>query len=142
LILSTTGNALCDERTDDVSDDADVTVFVCKNCRDAEDPAVEPRPGALLAQAAAALDGVSNIHVRTVTCLANCKRGSSAVMRRRNGWSYVFGGLTPDNATDLLTGAALLAGSSDGLMPWRGRPESLKRGMIARIPPFDFTEDK
>jgi predicted metal-binding protein len=23
-------------------------------------------------------------------------------------------------------------------MPWQGRPEILKRQMIARIPPFDF----
>jgi len=25
-------------------------------------------------------------------------------------------------------------------MPWRGRPEALKRGLIARVPPLDFTE--
>jgi predicted metal-binding protein len=26
-------------------------------------------------------------------------------------------------------------------MPWRGRPEPLKRGLIARVPPIDFQED-
>jgi predicted metal-binding protein len=26
------------------------------------------------------------------------------------------------------------------LMPWRGRPDALKRGLIARVPPFDFSE--
>jgi predicted metal-binding protein len=26
-------------------------------------------------------------------------------------------------------------------MPWRGRPEPLKRGLIARTPPFDFAGD-
>lgn len=140
--MDTADTAFRADQSDDVSDDADVTVFVCKNCRDAEDPSIEPRPGALLAQAASEFDGTARIRIRAVACLANCKRGSSAAMRRRNGWSYVFGGLTPDDAADLLTGAELLAGSADGLMPWRGRPESLKRGMIARIPPFDFTEDK
>lgn len=63
-------------------------------------------------------------------------------MRSADGWSYVFGGLTPDNAEDLISGAKLLAGSADGLMPWRGRPDSLKRGMVARIPPLNFTEER
>jgi len=36
--------------------------------------------------------------------------------------------------------ARLLAGAGDGLMPWRGRPEPLKRGLIARVPPLGFVE--
>ncbi len=44
------------------------------------------------------------------------------------------------DAQALVQGAQLLAGSADGLMPWRGRPEALKRGLIARVPPLDFTE--
>ncbi|RUY54192.1 metal-binding protein, partial [Mesorhizobium sp. M7A.F.Ca.CA.001.05.1.1] len=31
--------------------------------------------------------------------------------------------------------------SKDGLIPWRGRPDSLKRGLIARIPPLDMLKD-
>jgi predicted metal-binding protein len=53
----------------------------------------------------------------------------------------MFGSLTEDDAGDLLVGARLLAGASDGLMPWRGRPDSLKRGLVARIPPLHFTEE-
>ena len=30
---------------------------------------------------------------------------------------------------------SLFADSTDGLMPWRGRPDCLKRGLVARIPP-------
>jgi predicted metal-binding protein len=41
----------------------------------------------------------------------------------------------------LVDGARLLAGAADGIMPWRGRPEPLKRGLIARIPPLDFEGD-
>ena len=33
------------------------------------------------------------------------------------------------------------AQAADGIMPWRGRPESLKRGLIARIPPINFREE-
>lgn len=119
-----------------------VIVYVCRSCRDEADPNAEPRPGALLAEAAVHLGAQSHVEVRSVNCLANCKRGASAAMRSADGWSYVFGGLTPDNAEDLISGAKLLAGSADGLMPWRGRPDSLKRGMVARIPPLNFTEER
>jgi predicted metal-binding protein len=119
-----------------------VTVFVCRSCRDDVDPNAEPRPGSRLADAVIEKAQESGIAVRSVNCLANCKRGLSAVLRSADGWSYVFGGLTPGDAEDLLTGARLLSAAPDGLMPWRGRPEPLKRGMVARIPPFDFTEER
>ncbi|RWE72603.1 MAG: DUF1636 domain-containing protein, partial [Mesorhizobium sp.] len=38
-------------------------------------------------------------------------------------------------------GAKLFATSTDGLIPWRGRPDSLKRGLVARIPPLDMLKD-
>jgi predicted metal-binding protein len=37
-------------------------------------------------------------------------------------------------------GARLLARAADGILPWRGRPEPLKRGLIARVPPIGFEE--
>ena len=40
----------------------------------------------------------------------------------------------------LIEGARLLAQAADGIMPWRGRPQPLKRGLIARVPPIDFQE--
>jgi predicted metal-binding protein len=52
----------------------------------------------------------------------------------------VFGGLDIICAGALVEGARLLARAGDGLMPWRGRPESLKRGLIARVPPLGFQE--
>jgi predicted metal-binding protein len=84
----------------------------------------------------------TDIIVKRVRCLANCKRGPSAAMRRHDAWTYVFGEL--DVACDgaaLVEGARLLARSGDGLMPWRGRPDALKRGLIARIPPLEFPEE-
>jgi predicted metal-binding protein len=49
--------------------------------------------------------------------------------------------LTLDSGPDLVTGAELFATSTDGLIPWRGRPDSLKRGLVARIPPLDLLKD-
>jgi predicted metal-binding protein len=116
-----------------------VTIFVCITCRGGRPLDLVPVPGAVLAEATARAAGGTGITVLRVRCLANCNRGLSAAMRRDGGWTYVFGHLDPAAATDaLIAGAKLFAHSPDGLMPWRGRPEALKRGLIARTPPFDF----
>ena len=115
-------------------------IYVCVTCRRAGDPDAEPRPGALLADATEQAAAGTEVEVRRLRCLANCTRGPSAAMRCNGSWTYVFGGLDAANANALVAGAKLLAGASDGILPWRGRPEILKRALIARVPPFDFVE--
>ena len=117
-----------------------VTVVVCATCRDVSGSDAHPRAGAILARnTKAAADGA--VRVTTVECLGNCKRRLSAAILRENCWSYVFGDLSTDNGPDLVAGAKLFASSTDGLIPWRGRPDSLKRGLVARIPPLDILKD-
>ncbi len=115
---------------------AATSIVVCITCRLPGDPEDAPRPGAELAATTVQAAGGTGLTVRRVKCLANCKRGCSAAIVREGGWSYVFGDLSPTAADALVEGARLFSRSDDGLMPWRGRPEPLKRGMIARIPPF------
>ncbi|MER2534681.1 MAG: DUF1636 family protein [Rhizobiaceae bacterium] len=115
-----------------------VTVLVCHSCRRPGDPETLPRPGTRLAEAAERAAADTGVAVRRVGCLGNCKRGISAAMLRQGSWSYVFGDLTEDSAGDLVKGALLYAGAGDGFMPFRARPESLKRGLIARLPTLDI----
>jgi len=115
-------------------------IYVCITCRRAGEPDDEPRPGALLAEATERAAAGTDVIVRRLRCLANCTRGPSAAMRCNGSWTYVFGGLDAADAGALVEGATLLAGASDGILPWRGRPEILKRGLIARVPPTDFLE--
>ena len=124
---------------------ASAVIYVCTTCRRPDDPEDYPRPGSALAEATIRAAENSGIIVEPLRCLANCKRGCTAVLRRTDpsapAWTYVFGHLDPAaDAPALVLGAKLLAGSADGLMPWRGRPDVLKRGLIARVPPFDFSE--
>jgi predicted metal-binding protein len=35
----------------------------------------------------------------------------------------------------ILTAAQLYADAPEGLIPWRERPDAIKRGVIARMPP-------
>jgi predicted metal-binding protein len=114
------------------------TVYVCITCKRAGEPDTEPRPGALLAAATEHAAAGTEVEVRRLRCLANCTRGPSAAMRCNGSWTYVFGGLDTTCAGALIEGAKLLAGAADGILPWRGRPEILKRGLIARVPPIGF----
>jgi predicted metal-binding protein len=122
-------------------------VMVCITCHVAtapseSSPSDAPRAGSRLADATLVAAADSPVSVQRIRCLGNCNRGLSAAIRAQHTWSYVFGGL--DLAADgpsLIIGAQLLAQSADGLMPWRERPECLKRGLIARIPPQDFSGD-
>lgn len=128
-------------RDEAASAGAEVTVLVCSSCRDENGSDMRPRAGEKLADDTFAAAHGLPIHVRSVECLGNCKRRLSAAMLRDGCWSYVFGDLKPDSAADLITGAQLFATATDGLIPWRGRPDSLKRGLVARIPPLSITKD-
>ncbi len=118
-----------------------ISLLVCMTCRSATDRIDGPCSGAILAAAtSSAAINAPDISVQRVRCLGNCTRGPSAAIRTPNAWTYVFGGLDPlCDADALIVGARLLAGAPDGVMPWRGRPEALKRGLIARVPPSQFT---
>ena len=118
-------------------------VYVCITCGAAGEPEREPRPGALLADATERAAAGTEVEVRRLRCLANCTHGPTAAMRCNGSWTYVFGRLDPADpacADALVAGARLLAGTAQGILPWRGRPELLKGRMIARVPPMDFLE--
>jgi len=116
------------------------TVLVCITCRASTDPADSPRKGMALAEATMhALGDADDVNVLHIRCLGNCNRGLSAAIRRENAWTYVFGDLNEErDGPTLIAGARLFAESTDGLMPWRGRAEPLKRGLIARMPPLSY----
>jgi predicted metal-binding protein len=126
--------------TDTAASTDAATVYVCITCRHPGEPESEPRPGAVLAAATAKAAEGGSVAVQPVRCLANCTRGLSAAVRCNGSWTYVFGGLDAACGPALVEGARLLAGAADGIMPWRGRPQSLKRGLIARVPPLNFEE--
>ncbi len=115
-------------------------IYVCITCRPVGEPDSTVRPGAILAAATASAAAGTEVQVRPMRCLANCSRGPSAAMRCNGSWTYVFGGLDVTCAESLVEGARLLARAADGILPWRGRPDPLKRGLIARVPPVGFQE--
>lgn len=127
--------------TDTPDPRASVTIVVCSSCRRPGEPEDLPRPGSLLAKSTADAAEARGLVVRQVACLGNCKRGLSAAILRDGCWSYVFGELAPESGPDLIAGAELFASSQDGFMPFGPRPESLKRGLIARVPNTESLKD-
>jgi predicted metal-binding protein len=126
-------------RVSDLNSIGCATVLVCVTCR----TATAPSAGADLAEATLiAARNAPDVSVQQVRCLGNCSRGLSAAIRCEHAWTYVFGGLDPAcDGPSLIVAARLLAQAADGIMPWRGRPDSLKRGLVARIPPVDFCQE-
>ena len=73
------------------------TIYVCITCRDGADVDLVATPGAALADATMRAAAGTGITVLRVRCLANCKRGLSAAVRRNHAWTYLFGGLDAEN---------------------------------------------
>jgi predicted metal-binding protein len=129
-----------DSRTQRAAADGAPVIYVCITCRHAGEPDREPRPGVLLAEAVERAAAGTEVAVRRLRCFANCTRGPSAALRANGSWTYVFGGLDDTCADALVIAARMMANAPDGILPWRGRPERLKRGLIARVPPIGFQE--
>ena len=117
-------------------------LLICIKCRRGQEILEDARrPGQRLYDEVTAGEVPCGIRVRAVECLQNCDHGCSAALRGGNRWSYVYGNLDEvSHPGMLLEGAALYHATTDGLIPWRQRPEHFKRNCIARIPPMEFDE--
>lgn len=109
-------------------------LVVCTTCRlPGADPDA-PRDGARLSHA---LERAGIPH-RRQECLSACTRGCAMVFRGPGRWTYVQGALDPDRHLDeLLAMIRAYAAAADGVVPWRARPEVIRRNTIARIPPLE-----
>jgi len=116
-------------------------LLVCTRCRPAEaDPAL-PRPGsALLAAAQAAARLHPQLLLRGIACLSGCGRPCAAAVLGDGKVGYLFGDLPPDSsgARDLITVALAHARSPSGYLPRLARPERLRAGILARLPPLHW----
>ena len=79
--------------------------------------------------------------VETVDCLAVCKRPCTVALVGADKWTYLIGDLDPCSHVDEIVAAAKsFAASDNGIVPWRERPASFRKGVIARVPPINHKE--
>ncbi|NVO23188.1 DUF1636 domain-containing protein [Donghicola sp. C2-DW-16] len=119
---------------------AKVTLTVCTTCRrigGGEPVPDEPRPGERMLQALGAVELPENVQLRPVECLSACSRGCSiALTGGPSRWTYVYGDLDPEtHIEEILQGVSAYAQTTDGIVPWRERPQVFRKQSIARIPP-------
>jgi predicted metal-binding protein len=80
--------------------------------------------------------------VHPVECMSACSRPCVVAFAGEGKHTYLFGDLSLDPETLALTATAILDcarkyyQSDQGLLPWAERPELLKKGILARIPPL------
>ena len=116
-----------------------VELLVCTKCRRDTDLADgKTRPGAVLLEnlkTEALPDGVT---LRPIECLSNCSQGCTIALRGPDRWTYVYGNLHEVSHLDtIIDGATRYRATTDGIVPWRERPEHFRKNCIARVPPLE-----
>lgn len=127
---------------DETHEPAEVVLTVCTTCRRADVDPEAPRPGAVMLHALREVNLPDGVTLRGVECLSACTRGCAMVLSGgKDRWTYVYGDMSPDeHVEEILAGVAAYAQTTDGLVPWRERPQSFRKQTIARIPPLKLPE--
>ncbi len=87
-------------------------------------------------------DRRSQFAIRPVSCMSACSHACVVTFASEGKYSYLFGDLPIDNdnigntASAILSCAEIYGDRADGMLAWKERPEPLKSGVIARIPPL------
>jgi predicted metal-binding protein len=109
-----------------------IVVSVCTTCRPAGDDAAI---GQSLLDATRAAVG-TDATVRAVQCLGVCKRPGTVAVTAPDRYAFIFGDLQGEaGAAAVAAFVKSYAKAHFGLVPWRERAESIRKGLVARIPP-------
>ena len=116
-------------------------IIVCTTCRPAGASRELPAAGQLQFDAVQVLqheDQPPGLLVRGVACMAGCSRACTITLQAAGKPTYYFGDLLADaeTAVQVVACARLHAHSVDGALPRSQRPERLRGGILAKLPPL------
>jgi predicted metal-binding protein len=115
------------------------TAFICVTCRGPEGD--DDRPGRRLYQAIEPALRDTTITVTAAECLSVCKRPCTVALTAAGKWTYVIGDLDPQaDIETVIAMATRYDQTRDGIVPWRERPQSVRKGTVARIPPLPLSK--
>jgi predicted metal-binding protein len=115
-----------------------VTVFICVSCRRRLGDGAEAfdRPGCGLASALRREFYGSDVTIAEVDCLAVCTRPCTLALAGANKWTYLIGDLEPaSHLEEIIAAVKGFVASENGIVAWRERPPSFRKGVVARVPP-------
>ena len=123
--------------TDESGLSAAATLLVCVTCKSDEGPL----GAGLFAALGQRLAVESEIALRPIECLSVCKRPCTVALAAPGKWTYVVGDLTREaHIEDIVIAARRYAASPGGIVPWRERPLSFRKGVVSRTPPLALTD--
>lgn len=124
--------------------DLKATVFVCTSCRrrlgEGDGAEAFDKPGAeLAADLAARVADDPSIKVVAADCLAVCKRPCTVAVTGGGKWTYLVGDLDPvEHIIEIESAVRAYAATENGIVAWKERPQTFRKGVIARVPPMGY----
>lgn len=80
--------------------------------------------------------------IQEVQCMSACSHSCAISFAASGKYTYLFGNLpAQESAAAVLECAAQYYTKADGVLPWSERPEPLKKGILAKIPPIRDVEN-
>lgn len=78
------------------------------------------------------------LQVRGLACMSGCARACTVTLQAQGKFTYYFGDLSPDaeTAAQVIACAQQHKHSADGNLARNARPERLRSGILARLPPI------
>jgi predicted metal-binding protein len=120
------------------------TLFVCTTCASVwqDGKRVGESGGQQLLQQLQALAQTWELQhkfsIQGVECMSACNHACAIALRGEEKLTYLFGNLAVDDSPSaILQCATQYYVNPDGLLPWSERPEPLKTGILAKIPPLN-----
>jgi predicted metal-binding protein len=113
-----------------------IIITICTTCR-LKGTERDQAQGKTLMEAieSAALDA-PQIMVRQTQCLSVCDRVCTVSLSGEGRYTFLFGDLDAANDAQAIVDMAQACALADhGFVPWKDRPERLRKAIIARIPP-------
>jgi predicted metal-binding protein len=116
---------------------ASATLLVCVTCKSEAGPM---GPG-MFEALGERLASEPDIALKPVECLSVCKRPCTVALAAPGKWTYVVGDLDREShLEDIVVAARRYAASPEGIVPWRERPLSFRKGVVSRTPPLALAE--
>lgn len=80
----------------------------------------------------------NNFPIQGVECMSACSHSCVIAFAAEEKLTYLFGDLPVDNSAEaILQCASQYYAKPDGSLPWSERPQALKKGILAKIPPLN-----
>ena len=118
------------------------TLFICKTCASVwKDGKRQGKSGGQefienLTEKYQSWDLRESFSIVPVECMSACSHACAISFSAPGKFTYLFGDLPVKECADaVLECAGIYYSKTDGSLPWSERPDALKKGIIAKIPP-------